>query len=326
MKSSVRYGMTLIEMLVVIAIIGILVALLIPAVQAARQAAQKAECANQLHQTAVAVQLHQDTWKFIPSNGWGYKWVGHPDRGSGPQQPGGWIYSILPYVEMNNLRLVGQAMPEPEQRIALGELIQTPVPMFKCPSRGPVTLFENDLDSTNTWPINAELTEFVARTDYAINEGDTHIKTNAGPLSLADELTFPKWPDTSLANGVSYVRSQVAFTEVLDGLSNTYFVGEKYVFAEWYLTILDSGYDQSMFTGADLDTNRATEDLPSWDGVDWRNKLPNNGARIFGSAHLGAMNMAFGDGHVANVNYIIDAQTHRYLGNRHDGQSVTLKN
>ncbi|MDA7977244.1 MAG: DUF1559 domain-containing protein [Pirellulales bacterium] len=315
-----RSGMTLVELLVVIFIMGLLLALLIPAVQSAREAMRRIECSNQLHQIILAIQSHEDIHHAIPTNGWGYQWVGNPDRGSGPRQPGGWAYCILPYVEHQNLRTLGQNLPEPRQKEALATLIQTPVKLFKCPTRGPVALFEND---PRTSPINAAWTEFVARTDYAINEGDVHIKTNAGPRTLAEgDQPHYVWPDTSMATGVSYVRSRVSFGSVLDGLSNTYFVGEKYVFSADYLTIDDPGYDQSMYTGADLDTNRAAENLPAWDGLDMSH-MPNNGARLFGSAHPNALNMAFGDGHVGRLNYNIDLQTHRNLGNRHDGQSTT---
>ncbi len=312
---QLRRGMTLIEMLLVIAIIGLLIALLIPAVQSAREAARRTECANQLHQIALAIQDHESIYRAIPTNGWGFKWVGSPDRGSGPEQPGGWAYCILPYVEQQNLRSIGQRLPEPAQAAALATLLETPITLFKCPTRGPVALFENDIKTT---PNNANWVPFVARTDYAINEGDLHIKTDAGPDSYAQAATY-NWPDTSMATGVSFMRSQVTFGEVRDGLSNTYFVGEKYVSIDNYLTTDDPGYDQSLYTGADLDTNRAAEDVPAWDGMDMSH-VANDGARLFGSAHPQALNMAFGDGHVSRVNYSIDLQTHRRMGNRHDFQ------
>ena len=92
---SVRHrtlrGFTLVELLVVIAIIGILIALLLPAIQAAREAARRSQCKNNLKQMGLAAQNHLSTQKCFPSGGWGFLWVGDPDRGYGNRRAVGSI-------------------------------------------------------------------------------------------------------------------------------------------------------------------------------------------------------------------------------------------
>ena len=63
-------GFTLIELMIVIAIIGILIALLLPAVQAAREAARRTQCANNVKQLAFAALSHEAALAFFPTGGW----------------------------------------------------------------------------------------------------------------------------------------------------------------------------------------------------------------------------------------------------------------
>ena len=103
-NSRKRVAFTLVELLVVIAIIGILLYLLSPAIQASRERARKAACQNHLKQLATAAQLHLNAQGYFPSGGWSGNFVADPNRGYGREQPGGWLFSLVEYIEESSLR------------------------------------------------------------------------------------------------------------------------------------------------------------------------------------------------------------------------------
>ncbi len=64
--------------------------------------------ANNLKQLGLASLLHLQALKTFPTGGWGERWVGNPDKGFGQDQWGGWVYNVLPFLELSPLRDMGQ--------------------------------------------------------------------------------------------------------------------------------------------------------------------------------------------------------------------------
>jgi len=130
-----KAGFTLIELLVVIAIIAILIGLLLPAVQKVREAASRLQCTNNLKQISLGVHSHHDVYNRFPSGGWGWYWVGVAGRGTGKDQPGGWVYSMLPFVEQKALFDLGGASGSAADRAGNSKRCETTVGIYNCPTR-----------------------------------------------------------------------------------------------------------------------------------------------------------------------------------------------
>jgi hypothetical protein len=308
--------MTLVELLVSMAIIAMLMSLALPAVNAAREQGRATTCKNNLRQLALAALLHESAHGYYPSGGWGGAWVGIPGRGLGPRQPGGWVYSILGYLERHDLAELGRDAPPGQRETQVARLLKTSIAVFNCPTRRQAAAYPIFYDYARQ-PFGSSRVEAVARSDYAMNCGDQPRCEIAGwfnPPSIAagDERDFP-WPDVSDHTGISFLRSRITPGHLRDGASRTYLLGEKYLSADNYDTGADHGDDWSMYTGYQDDAHRSTHQPPAHDGDETRTCR-------FGSAHPAVWHVAFGDASVQALSYEVDPVVHSSLGNRKDGK------
>jgi prepilin-type N-terminal cleavage/methylation domain-containing protein len=325
MKTTPKSAFTLVELLVVITIIGILIALLLPAVQAAREAARRVQCTNNLKQLALGCLGHEETHKFFPTCGWGYNWAGEPDRGFDKRQPGGWMFNILQYIEQDALRNMGADGDRTKMTLAAS----TPLAVQNCPSRRICTSYPF-VTTANYSNLNPQPTT-VGRTDYAGNGGDC-LDGCAGygfvsTLKDGDDRSESWWlsmpGSAKQSTGLFYVRSIVKICDIVDGVSNTYLLGEKYCNPDHYADGLSAYDDQGWNLGWDWDNvrwcNNATDYQPLQDQPGY------DRGRAFGSAHAIGFHMAMCDGSVQFINYSIDPTTHNRLGNRKDGLTIDAK-
>lgn len=315
------------ELMVVVALIAVLVALLVPAVQAARESARRATCTNNLRQLALACQSHVTLLNHYPTGGWDsasttIDMIG-PGLGSDWRQPGGWSYTILPYLEQ-------QTAFDTVNRSAS-------VPAFACPTRRGSPLVSGTL-----------------MTDYAGNRGsfssssplaasDTNRDTTFGMLAAVGTIptTYPTDFTTLQAafismsgtlntsqqsfqtglstatGGVIFIGSALPPARIRDGTANTYLLAEKYVPQAFYSTG-GTGYEVVAYAGDSADTLRGGHRLPEGDSTPFQDAR--KGA--FGGPHVAGFNAAFCDGAVRTIDFSIDAQTHFLLAAREDRQSV----
>jgi prepilin-type N-terminal cleavage/methylation domain-containing protein/prepilin-type processing-associated H-X9-DG protein len=182
---------TLIELLIVIAIISVLISLLVPAVQQVREAANRTSCANNLHQIALALHSYHDTNRHFP-----------PSNTSFPNKRHSWVTFVLPYLDQQRL-YDRYDQQQHWYHPANQAVVSSPLRVFQCPS-----------------------VPFSDRTDPTFSSnpscGDYGATKGVDPNLAAIGLIAPP-ADT---RGVLQKNVGTRMTQIMDGASNTIFVAE----------------------------------------------------------------------------------------------------
>ena len=195
-------GFTLVELLVVIAVIGILIALLLPAVQAAREAARRMQCTNHLKQIGLALHNYESSHKVFPYGTLDEATTGYHKRCT-------WFQQVWPYMELQ---------PAYDQYAAWdGQwVMDTPVsikdmvvPMFVCPTDPLAPGFGGGGGLRSGG--------YGFQGNYVGCTGDDYIKINRPGYSNYDLHKM---------NGMFFANSAVRIGHVQDGTSKTLMVAE----------------------------------------------------------------------------------------------------
>jgi prepilin-type N-terminal cleavage/methylation domain-containing protein len=227
------HGFTLIEILVVIAIVGTLVGLLLPAVQQARQAAARSQCQSNLRQIGIAMLSYADTRRGLPfasgrpRTGTVAHLEGAVETGIDYIRPQSWAISILPYIEEGLLASLYEkyclACPPETQE---DEIVAVRIPVYNSASK-----MKGAVDFA------ALLGPGPASPDPA-RRLDGWFYGASPPTSAFNGVLIPEglgWNDTTGAYATPIRSKPIRMADITDGLSNTL------VFAECSDYTLDGG-------------------------------------------------------------------------------------
>lgn len=203
---------SLIELLVVVAILSLLIGLLLPAVQAARETARRLQCQNNLKQIGLGLANYESLYRRYPKGGAGVVSLTNPSVLA--RMRVSWGTAVLPFIEESSLYdSINLRLPyiHPENQPAGQTLVKT----YLCPSAPKREMLRPNGDTPTS-------TVLYARTDYGGNYGERGLRCH--PLTnCQNNYSTGGGGRGTLMLGQD---QDIGVREITDGLSSTILVGE----------------------------------------------------------------------------------------------------
>lgn len=204
-------GFTLVELLVVIAVIGILISLLLPAVQSAREAARRMQCTNNLKQFGLALHNYHSAMNCFPGMAYNTANGYSVQARLTPYMEQTQIYMTL---DLTKPLLVASTMGASGVQDHAIEAVQAFIPSFRCPSDGAASQHVTN----SSYPTSdGEVLDW-ATGSYMVCTGSDYSRYRA-PGTYADGTT-------TKSNGLFYHSSCYNIGAITDGTSNTMVMSE----------------------------------------------------------------------------------------------------
>jgi prepilin-type processing-associated H-X9-DG protein len=312
-----RTGLTLIETLVVIGIVGILLALLIPAVLYVRESARRGSCQNNLRQITLAVLSHESAHAVLPKlyNG---SFLTQPRYALDEFHFHSWRSSILPGLEQGSLydRLdFARAATDASNQASVNMSLS----VFVCPSSSNPTSVVPDIIEFNPGISSTNISGTAARSDYEVIGGVFFHPSGTTDLQ---NVKFGAWGEPLSYNyptPISY--RQARLSDITDGLSNTILIAERAGRPDLY----ERGKDVDPYPfddrGDGMDHHQAAWAISThfWWLTFWHEQGINETNRGIFSFHASGANIGFADGSVRFLSESIDQTALNALVTRAEG-------
>lgn len=299
-------GFTIVELLVVIAVIGILVGMLLPAVQSVRESSRRTVCQQRLSQITLAMTTYESIFKRYPSGR-----IGCDNSGTAMKLRN--CPADLPVEELTGASGFISILPQLEHQWLADELA--------VEDGG---LWNSDLDDL-VWYFDTAKNTGVRRhlsIYWCPNETGNKVSTIYFPVEAATSTyamcngsigpEAPEYMTKYRNNGAFVYRNSRRNNDLHDGLSNIFFVGEVVRPDIWESSNIWN------YASANADCLRSTSNpLNTRPGQGQTLELQNG---AFASWHPGGALFAYADGHVQFVNDEIDTTVYRGLSTIDGGE------
>ena len=236
-----RFGLTPVEVVVVILVVGVVIALLLPATRSSRSVARRTTCKNNLKQIGLGLHNYADTYNELLPPGVIANFHDGQISATGdvPEAVGsvGWSWGtmILPFIDSapvynridfnlsigETVRGTAEAQAQNNRAVAIG------FGMARCPTDERVPIADFDAYSGSA-PFSVP--QGVAATSYYGNAGSFEETLTRAEVMVGDgssPVYNGGWTNEHMANGVFAVNSSVSLSDIArDGTSQTIGVGE----------------------------------------------------------------------------------------------------